>query len=299
MYLKKSFLMSPSHIFLAGLVGAIWGFNFVVVKWGLSEMPPLLFASLRFFLVSFPLIFFVKKPAAPFWIIAGIGLSFGFLKFVFLFTSLAIGTSAGLASLLCQMQIGFSLVLSWLVLKEKSTYRQTLGVCVAALGAISMSYLHDPLTASILGILFVLLSAFFWGMSNIFIKIAGPVDSFSLVIWSSAFAPLPHFILSYFFEGPSIMIESIKNITLWGYGALTYIVICATWIAGTAWSYLIRTYSPNHIAPYSLLVPVFALFSAWFFLNETLSASVMCAACLVFVGLLINQWPDSKSRTSF
>lgn len=57
--------MPLSHLLLALAVVFVWGTNFVVIKWGLADLPPLLFATLRFTLSAFPLLLFVKRPAVP------------------------------------------------------------------------------------------------------------------------------------------------------------------------------------------------------------------------------------------
>lgn len=45
---------------LALLVVVVWGLNFVVIKLGLHNMPPLMLAGLRFMLVAFPAIFLLR-----------------------------------------------------------------------------------------------------------------------------------------------------------------------------------------------------------------------------------------------
>lgn len=50
--------MSRKDGVLALLVVVVWGLNFVVIKVGLHNMPPLMLAGLRFMLVAFPAIFF-------------------------------------------------------------------------------------------------------------------------------------------------------------------------------------------------------------------------------------------------
>ena len=59
--------MTQSHLSLRDaslglLIVFFWGANFVVVRWGLGMLPPLLMASIRFALVLFPAIFFLKRP---------------------------------------------------------------------------------------------------------------------------------------------------------------------------------------------------------------------------------------------
>jgi len=62
---------------LAIVVVAIWGVNFVVIKVGLKEIPPILLCALRFFLAAFPAVFFIKRPAASWRMVVGFGLAQG------------------------------------------------------------------------------------------------------------------------------------------------------------------------------------------------------------------------------
>ena len=48
----------------AALLVVVWGLNFVVIKLGLHNMPPLMLAGLRFMLVAFPALLFIARPAA-------------------------------------------------------------------------------------------------------------------------------------------------------------------------------------------------------------------------------------------
>ena len=41
------------------------GSNFVVIKLALGDLPPLLFAALRFTLAALPAVFFLPRPAVP------------------------------------------------------------------------------------------------------------------------------------------------------------------------------------------------------------------------------------------
>ena len=96
--------MSPKDLLSALIVILAWGVNFVVVKVGLHGVPPMLLGALRFTLVAFPAVFFVKRPAIPFrWLFAyGATISLG--QFVLLFYAMSVGMPAGLASLVLQAQ---------------------------------------------------------------------------------------------------------------------------------------------------------------------------------------------------
>ena len=58
--------MPPSHLLLALAVVFVWGTNFVVIKLGLAELPPFLFATLRFLLSAFPFVLLVRRPDGVF-----------------------------------------------------------------------------------------------------------------------------------------------------------------------------------------------------------------------------------------
>ena len=63
--------MSPKDLLLALVVIIVWGMNFVVIKVGLDDIPPMLLGCLRFLLAAFPAIFFIKRPQLPLrWLLA-------------------------------------------------------------------------------------------------------------------------------------------------------------------------------------------------------------------------------------
>ncbi|MES2252212.1 MAG: EamA family transporter [Pseudomonadota bacterium] len=289
--------MSLNHVLLAVLVAFLWGFNFVVMKLGLTEMPQFLFSGLRFLFVAFPLVLFIPKPKTSWPILIGIGFSQGFLSFACMFKGMTLGTPAGLSSIILQMHIPFALVLSYFVLNIKPTNQQIAGVSIAVIGmyliVLSLNYHFISISA----FLMVVLAASFWATANLLLKLAGPVDSFALVIWSCLFSPIPNFICSYYIEGPDAIIASFSGLSLYGFGALFYTIVFATWIGATLQTYLIKHYSPIVVAPYSLLIPIVGMASGWIFLGETMSLKTILACGIVFIGLVVNQLPIRKKYT--
>ena len=55
--------MPLKDILAALVVIVVWGANFVVIKVGVDEIPPMLLGALRFLFVAFPAVFFVPRPA--------------------------------------------------------------------------------------------------------------------------------------------------------------------------------------------------------------------------------------------
>ena len=108
--------MSPKDLLLALVVIIVWGLNFVVIKIGLHDMPPMLLGALRFMLAAFPAILFIRRPQIPLrWLLAyGLTISLG--QFAFLFYAMSVGMPAGLASLVLQSQAFFTLLFAALFL---------------------------------------------------------------------------------------------------------------------------------------------------------------------------------------
>jgi drug/metabolite transporter (DMT)-like permease len=116
--------MSLRHSMLAVLVMLIWGANFVVIDEGLSDVPPLLFLALRFVLVAFPLVFFVPRPKASWRAVVAVGAFMSLGQFSLLYIALDLGMPSGLASLVLQAQVIFTIVIAAVVLREPPTRRQ-------------------------------------------------------------------------------------------------------------------------------------------------------------------------------
>ncbi len=102
--------MPLTHLLLALAVVAVWGSNFVVIKFGLTELPPLLLATLRFALSALPWLFFIRRPAVAWRYLVSYGVFIG-LMFGLLFLAMRADISPGLASLLMQSQVFMTMLL--------------------------------------------------------------------------------------------------------------------------------------------------------------------------------------------
>ena len=140
--------------------------------------------------------------------------------------------------------------------------------------------------ASLAGLVLVLGSAFTWGVTNIIIKRAGAVDMFRLMIWMGLVPIAPLLLLSWMFEtgqGAAMMGMGWR-----GVGAVLYMGLISTVLCFGIWGRLLARTSPNVVAPFSLLVPVFGMSFSWMFLGESLSFFKLASSALVFAGLGLN-----------
>ncbi|CAD5107252.1 EamA family transporter [Zestomonas carbonaria] len=282
--------MSLSHALLALLVTLIWGINFVVIKVGLEDFPPLLFCALRFALAALPLLFLRGPlPASP-WRIVQIGALLGVVKFGLLFVAMHLGMLAGLSSLVLQSQVFFTVLIAAAFLGERPTPRALAGLLLASFGLLLIG-LQRPLGDSLLAFLLVIAAALAWAFANIATKRSGASDMLRLISWASLVPPLPLLGLSLAFEGPQEIGRALTQASWSGVGALLYIAFLATTVGFGLWSFLLRRYPASLVTPFALAVPVSGLLAGWLLLDERLGAQDWLACALVFVGLLVTVLP--------
>ena len=287
--------MSVSHVLQALLVVLIWGVNFVVIRWGLNEVPPFLLAAARFSLVVFPAIFFIKKPNVPWrWLIAyGLFNSFG--QFALLFWAMKVGMPAGLASVVHQAQVFFTLIFSVLILQQRTQVTQWLGLMIAVLGLALIAYGKNVGSAAgmqmtTVGLLLNLLGAASWAMGNVVVSAmrrAGiQPEPFGLVIWSSLIPIVPFLLISGLFERH--VYPDWQAISWHSMVSALYLAWAATLLGYGLWSRLLSQYEPNRVAPFTLLVPVVGLLTAWLVLGERLNQWQLWGSACLLIGLAVN-----------
>jgi O-acetylserine/cysteine efflux transporter len=283
-------MIAPIHFVLIFFVVANWGFSFVVIHVGLQGVPPLLLAALRFALAAVPLIWLVKRPSVAWQWLAAYGICTGVIQFGVAFTAMSIGISAGLASLVIQMNAFFTVLLSSLFFAERLRWSGWLGLVLAFAGLGVIATTKDS-SLTLLGLLLMLLAALGWACANIVVRHVSnqlpKPDLLAFAIHGNAYAPLPLLGLSLLFEGGARDWQALRHLSLLSGVSALYLAWVATVACFGAWAYLIGRYGAAQIAPFSLLVPVFGmLFSAWL-LGESLTWVKVMAAVLVMSGLLI------------
>ena len=278
--------MSPRDLLLALCVVIIWGLNFVAIKWGVDEVPPYLLTALRYIGCALPAVFFIRRPAVSWGLLIAYGVTVGVLQFSFLFTAMRLGMPAGLASLVMQMQVFFTMGLAVLFLGERPGWFQVSGALVALVGLVTIGAEHIG-GAVLVPLLMTLVAALFWGISNIVTKRAGRVDMLGFVVWGSLIPPVPMLILSLLFEGPQA-IGALSQMSLLGIGSVLFIAYGSTLFGYGSWAVLLGRYPASTVAPFSLLVPVAGFAGAMVLLGEQVSTLEILGSLLIFVGLVVN-----------
>lgn len=290
--------MKRKDFILAILVIIIWGANFTVIKLGLGGVPPMLLVTLRFTLVAFPAVFFIKPPKMSLKDILLYGFTVGVGQFGCLFYAMHIGMPAGLASIIVQLQAFISPLLGCIFLKENLKTKQLIGFIIGALGLIVIgidSSTNEITSIPLVAILLTICAPIFWSISNIVVNVASKkakdkgekLDMLSLVVWASLVPPIPTLILALIIDSPQTLINSMYNLNIMSIFSALYLAFGATLFGYGFWSILISKYPLNKISPLSLLVPITGLLTARIILFEKLSKMQWLGVSIIIIGLMI------------
>lgn len=287
--------LPASHALLALAVVAVWGTNFSVIKVALDSLPPLLLAVLRFGFALLPAVFFVARPAVRWRWLAAYGVLIGAGQFGLLYLAMQGRISPGLASLVVQVQVFFTIGLAMLADGERLRGFQWLALLLAAAGIVLIAVNTQTSTGSdttVAGLLLVLVAAAAWAGGNQVARNMGRVDMLGVVIWSSAFALPPLLLLSLVFEGPARIAQGLAGTSPAVWAAVVWQAVGNTLFGYAAWGWLLSRHPAVTVAPMALLVPVFGMATSALTLGESLPAWKLGAGALVISGLALNLfWP--------
>jgi O-acetylserine/cysteine efflux transporter len=279
-------VMSLIQIVCAVMVPLLWGYQFVVIKVGIVEFPPLFFLGLRFLAMALLLVPFVKKPArqelSP---VAAISVFLGGLNFGLFYVGLGLG-SGSISAVAYQLATPFTILLAWPLLAERPSLITSSGVLLAFLGVVVLAA-GPGLSANAIPILLVVGAALAFAVANVLTKRHGPFDPLMLTGWSSLFTVPQVMLMSFVLEDGQL--TSLVTADERGWLALAYTVFIGGIVGFSLWFWLIARCTMGRVAPFGLLLPVFALISSVLFLDEHITPTLIVGALLAISGVAITQ----------
>ncbi|MGH1561737.1 EamA family transporter [Mumia sp. DW29H23] len=281
---------------LAVLVAITWGLNFIAIHASLEHFPPMFCVALRFGLMAIPTILLVPRPDVRLRWLIGYGAGFGIAQFVFLYAGMRAGMPAGLASLVLQASAPFTVVLAGILLRERLSGRQVLGILIAIAGLAGVAW-HRSQTAALLPVVLTLLGALGWAFGNLANRQARPSNPLHLTLWMSVVPPLPMLAVSLLVEGPDRIGDSLTTAftpeALPAVLGIVYTVVIGTVVGSGLWTMLMARYPSSTVAPFSMLVPVVGMSASALVLHERLDPFELLSGALVIGGVLLG---SSRSR---
>jgi O-acetylserine/cysteine efflux transporter len=282
----------PSHLswrdaLLAVAIVFVWGTNFVVIRLGLNALPPLFFATLRFTFVFVPAALFLPRPKIAWSNLAFYGVCIGLFQFGMLFIAMNGHIPPGLASLVVQMQVFFTIALAMWRTGEKIKPHQ-IGAFALALAGMGVIAAHNGHGVTLLGLGLVLVAAMGWALGNQASREAGKVNMLSYVVWAALFSVPPLLTLSLLLEGPKAIAAGVEHAGWVTWSAVLWQSVGNTMFGYACWAWLLSRYPAATIAPMSLLVPIFGFGASAAILGEPLPLWKIAATLLIMAGLAVN-----------
>ena len=278
--------MSVIQIICAVAVPLLWGYQFVAIKVGVTEFPPLFFLALRFLAIALLLVPFVRKPTraqlAP---VAAISIFLGGLNFGLFYVGLGLG-SGTLSAVAYQLATPFTVLLAWPLLGERPSLITSAGVVLAFAGVVVLAA-GPGLSANWLPLLLVVGAAFAFSVSNVLTKRHGPFDPLMLMGWSSLFTVPQVLVMSLLLEHRQMASLAVADAR--GWLALAYTIFIGGIAGFGLWFWLIGRCSMSRVAPFGLLLPVFALMSSVLFLGEHMTPKLIAGGLLAISGVALTQ----------
>ncbi|MCK1616299.1 EamA family transporter [Bradyrhizobium sp. 159] len=285
--------MSAIQIVCAVAVPLLWGYQFVAIKVGVAEFPPLFFLALRFLAIALVLVPFVKRPMReqlrP---IAGISIFLGGLNFGLFYVGLGLG-SGSMSAVAYQLATPFTVLLAWPLLSERPSLTTSAGVLLAFVGVVVLAA-EPGLSTNWLPLLLVVGAALAFAVSNVLTKRYGPFDPLMLMGWSSLFTVPQVMLMSLLLEYGQM--ASLATADGRGWLALAYTIFIGGIVGFGLWFWLIGRCSMGRIAPFGLLLPVFALMSSVLILGERMTPKLIVGGLLAISGVAMTQLRRSVRR---
>ena len=274
--------MTIRHILIALLVPLTWGFGFALAKAGLDHFSPLLLMGMRFLIAAAVLVWFVPIPRGYLKQICSISFIAATLQYGLTFSGLA-RMDATPAVLLVQAEVIFGVIIAALLLGEKPSLKQIVGITISCLGILTIVG-APSMDGQIFGVMLILGGTLAFALGQVLIRrLKGALTGFQLTAWMGVIAGPQMILAAMLFEGDLILQISTAPLTAWG--TVLYLGLIMTIIGYSAWYFILARYPVPMVMPVLLLLPVATILGAVSFLGERPDMIVLFGGAIVISGV--------------
>jgi O-acetylserine/cysteine efflux transporter len=274
--------MTIRHILIALLVPLTWGFGFALAKAGLDHFSPLLLMGMRFLIAAAVLVWFVPIPCGYLKQICSISFIAATLQYGLTFSGLA-RMDATPAVLLVQAEVIFGVIIAALLLGEKPSLKQIVGITISCLGILTIVG-APSLDGQIFGVMLILGGTLAFALGQVLIRrLKGALTGFQLTAWMGVMAGPQMILAAMLFEGDLALQISTAPLAAWG--TVLYLGLIMTVIGYSAWYFVLARYPVPMVMPVLLLLPVATILGAVSFLGERPDMIVLLGGAIVISGV--------------
>ncbi len=292
----KNEVRPPSwKILLAfGIIYFVWGSTFLAIRIGVHEVPPFLFAALRFFTAGLVLYSWLRmkgtpSPSSRQWVSAS---GLGALIFLFDYGCLFWAEQrvpSGVAAVILATTAVFIALLEIIFLRtQKLTVRLGLALSIGLSGvAVLMNNSFSLGEAPIdrIGVLAILVASATWSIATILTRRLPLPESKAM---SAAAQMLTGGAMLFVLAAGTNEFAGFRMqaISRSAWFALIYLVIAGSIVGFTAYVWLLHYESPTKVGTYAYVNPVVAVALGYFFGGEGVGARTILGTLLVLVSVV-------------
>lgn len=279
--------MNFRDFLLLSAVCFVWGLNLVVTRWVVADagVPPIFFAGMRFAGIALVLFWALRPIPKNLGTLFLIAMGMGAVHFGLLFMGLA-NAEASSVSVVGQLGVPFSTLMSMAFLGEVVGWRRGLGIMLAFAGAILIAV--DPNTFQLsYGLLYVVVAALIASGAGILMKRMPSISALQMQAWIGLFSFAPLFAVSG-------LVESDQN--GWGafieggwlvWAATVFAVLGVSVFGHGAFYNLIKKYDISLLSPLTLMTPVWGVVLSIVLLGEVLTLQLVVGAAISLGGVFV------------
>jgi len=271
-------------LLLAGMC-LIWASNNIVSKIVVSDMdvPPLFYAAVRFGLVAVMTLPWLLPAPRPIWRMIVIAQLIGGLNFALLFVGFQTATPSA-ASIIVQLGVPMTTVLSMVMLGEQVRWRRGLGMALTLAGALIVMWHPVGVTMSI-GLWLIAAAALAGSLGAVMMKQMEGVKPMQFQAWVGFCSVWPLAAMSAFTETGQLTAATGAG---WSFVlAVIYSALIVSVIAHTVYYHLIQKYEATLISPLTLMTPLATIVMGVLITKDHFDLRMGIGAALALLGVLI------------
>lgn len=270
-----------------------WGFQQVLLKVTLAEVPPLVQACARFQGATLVLLGWCAWRGIPLWsrdgsLLPGLlaGILFA-LEFICIYLGLQFNTASRLTVLLYTSPFWVALILPLRVPSERPSPQQWLGLTLAFSGVAYALREHLSGNGSWVGDALGLAAGALWGLTTVVLRSTalGRVRAEKQLFYQIAVSALVLPCASWW------MGEVVTaDYSLFAWGSLAVQATLGAFVTFLIWMWVLSHYPATRVSAFSFLTPMASLLVGHLWLGEPVTADLVVALTGVAVGIFLVNW---------
>ena len=279
----------------------LWGMGQVSIKVANRGVSPIFQAALRSVVAALLVLLWARVRALPLvhrdrTFLHGlvIGLLFG-TEVVFIYFGLSYTTASHAVLFLYTAPFFVALGAHWLLPNEPLTGRKLAGLILAFAGVIATLWdsLGRPTRLQIAGDLMSMTGGLLWAATSLYLKrvVRSSMTPSQMLFYQLGVSAVQ-------LSAMAVLLEPqwIRDIGPLVIASLAYQGIIVAFASYLVWFWLIQVYPVSNLSALTFFTPIFGVLLGSLLLHEPLTAKLLSGAGLVTGGMILVNWPETRSR---